>query len=182
MPGTTLSVVRADIADLAVDAICTSTNPRLSLFEGTGGAVSEKGGWQIKRACEALLEQERERTGSSALRVGSVRVTTAGSLRARMVIHCVSSDSAHRSSKEIIVACVVNALVTARNEGCRSIAMPVFASGHAAFRFDDAVNAMGEAIRDTSNAPDEIVVAVLDEQKVDSVRRILSEAVGAVVA
>jgi len=178
MPETTLRVVRGDIADLVVDAICTSTNPRLSLFEGTGGAVAEKGGWEIKRECEALLEQEQERTGSAALRVGSVRVTSAGSLRARIVIHCVASDSAHRSSREIIMACVANALATARKEGCRSIAMPVFATGHAAFRFDDAVDAMGEAIRERTDGLREIVVAVMDDGKVDSVRRTLSAIAG----
>ena len=176
-----LNVIRSDIASVRADAICTSTNPRLSLYEGTGGAVRERGGWEIKRACEALLEEERDSTGRQELSVGAVRVTTPGSLPAKVVLHCVASDMLHRSSKEIISACVGNAIVRARQEGCASIAMPVFATGHAAFRFESAVEAMAEAIRDAPAGIEEITIALLDEERVEDVRRILEQVAGLAV-
>jgi O-acetyl-ADP-ribose deacetylase (regulator of RNase III) len=176
-----ITIREASIADIRADALCTSTNPRLSLYEGTGGAVREKGGWAIKRACEAILEAELERTGQRELRVGSVHVTTAGTLPATIVIHCVASDAFHRSSKEIIAACVSNALVRAEQRGCDSVAMPVFGTGHAAFRFESAVEAMAMAIFESSVRLDELSIALIDPERLADVRRIFEDAgVGAV--
>src|SRR6185503_1161355 len=97
---------------------------RLSLMMGTGGSVREHGGFEILRACEAIVEDHRP------LPAGSAWVTTAGALRYWMVIHCVASDTSHHSSPAIISTCVVNAITSAEEAQCRSIAMPVFASGH----------------------------------------------------
>lgn len=166
-------VVHASIADVRADAICTSTNPRLSLFEGTGGAVSERGGWEIKRACEQILAEHERATGSPTLNVGAVRGTEPGRLPAKVVLHCVASDRAHRSSKEIVAACVGNAIAIARSHECSTVAMPVFATGHAAFRFETAVEAMAEALRDAPWKPDEVTIAVVDPDRVNDVRRIL---------
>jgi len=173
-----IRVVRANLAEVRADAICTSTNPRLSLHEGTGGAVAERGGWEIKRACEALLDAEKDRTGVGCLRVGSVRVTTAGNLAAKIVIHCVASDEWHRSSKEIISACAANALAVACRQGCDSIAMPVFATGHAAFRFEDAAEAMAEAVRESDKGVRTIMIATLDGDRLQDVRRVFERAAG----
>ncbi|HEY0592250.1 MAG TPA: macro domain-containing protein, partial [Thermoanaerobaculia bacterium] len=99
-----VSVLANDIAAARADAICTSTNPRLSLFSGTGGAVRAKGGWEIKRACEAILDREAAASGKRVLPLGSAHVTTAGSLAAKIAIHCVASNASHRSSEAVIRA------------------------------------------------------------------------------
>lgn len=175
----TLRLCRANIAEVRADAICTSTNPRLSLSEGTGGAVAERAGWQIKRACEEILEQERARTGSGQLSVGSVRVTTAGQLPSKVLIHCVASDAFHRSSREIIAACVRNALITARDQGCESIAMPVFATGHAGFRFETAAETMAEAISSSGVTMARITIAVLGEDRLEVATRVFGGSIDA---
>lgn len=166
-------VVRGNIADLRAEVLCSSTNPRLSLYEGTGGDLREKGGWAIKRECEAILEAETQRTGQSDLRVGSAHLTNAGELPAKIIIHCVASDPFHRSSRAIIASCVGNALAIAHNEGCRSIAMPVFATGHAAFRFESAIDAMAEAIVSSQVKLEEVSIALLDHERIEDVRRAL---------
>ena len=61
-----VSIFAGDITDAPADAICTSTNPRLSLMMGTGGAVRERGGFGVLRECEAIV------AGSPPLRAGSV--------------------------------------------------------------------------------------------------------------
>src|SRR5512140_2763603 len=121
-----VSVVLGDIAEAPADAICTSTNPRLSLMMGTGGSVREKGGFEILRAAEALVEAEFQRTGRGQLRIGGAYPTPASPLPYRMVIHCIASDAAHQSSSEVVKACVRNALAIAGEAGCGSVAMPVF--------------------------------------------------------
>lgn len=168
-----VSIIIGDIADAPAEALCTSTNPRLSLAMGTGASVLERGGWQVKRECESQLQS----AGKDALPVGSVHATTAGALPAKVVFHCVASNAAHKSSAAVIAACVENALALASHGGCSSIAMPVFASGHAHFPFDRAVEAMATALAHATVVVDDVMIVVGDEASAASALRVLREVV-----
>lgn len=168
-----VSIFVGDIVDAPAEAVCTSTNPRLSLMMGTGAAVREKGGFEILRACEDLIEAESQKTGKKFLRTGSAHVTTAGKLPYKAVIHCVASDTSHISSPDVVRTCAKNALAAAEQAGCRSVAMPLFATGHARVKFDRAVRAMAEAIRDSATSLEEVMVVVLERERAEEVRRII---------
>jgi O-acetyl-ADP-ribose deacetylase (regulator of RNase III) len=155
-----------DIADVEADAICSSTNPRLSLMMGTGAALRERGGHEILRACEVIVRRE------GTLPPGSARVTPAGSLRSRGVIHCVASDQRHRTSEEIVAACVRNALECAERHGYRTVAMPVFASGHARMKFRRALETMAVAARE---AQAEVIFVIHDEDDLPIARSVLGD-------
>jgi len=164
------SIFAGDIADAEADALCTSTNPRLSLMMGTGASVRSRGGPVISRACEAIVAKEGQLTA------GSAHATTAGSLPHKIVIHCVASDAAHRSSTEIIRLCVRNAVRLAIDAGCTSMAMPILATGHAHLRFDDAVQAIAEELR---GAPlERVVLVVNDPDRAGEVRAIVQRVLG----
>ncbi len=155
-----VSVFVGDITDAPADAICTSTNARLSLMMGTGGSVRERGGFEVLRACEQLLAQ----SGRTTLGVGTAHLTTAGKLPFMAVIHCIASDPVtHLSSADIVRACVKNALAHADAIGCARLAMPVFATGHAHLRFDRALEAMAAALREMPTNVEEVVVVVNDQ-------------------
>lgn len=162
------SIFAGDIADVEAEAICTSTNPRLSLMMGTGAAVRGRGGYEILRACEEIERRE------GPLPPGSAWPTTAGSLAARVVIHCVASDAQHRSSEAIVESCVRNALDCAARIGCRSVAMPVFATGHAHLNFRRAVESMARALSTTAA---HVIFVVRDEEDVEIVREVLGRQV-----
>lgn len=168
-----LSLFTGDITEAAAEAVCTSTNPRLTLMMGTGGAVRDRGGWDVLRAAEKIVADEEARTGRKALPAGSAWTTTAGTLPFKAIIHCVASSSTHLSSAEVIRSCVKNALRRAEEAGCATVAMPVFATGHARFRFDRAVAAMAAALRDTPTAVREVIIVVADEGKAAIVRKVL---------
>jgi O-acetyl-ADP-ribose deacetylase (regulator of RNase III) len=168
-----ISIFVGDIVDVPAEAVCTSTNPRLSLMMGTGAAVREKGGFEILRACEELIEVESRKSGNKFLRAGSAHVTVAGKLPFKAVIHCVASDASHLSSSDIVRTCAKNALIAADHASCRSVAMPVFASGHARVKFDRAVQAMAEAIRDSQTSVEEVAIVVLERERAEEVRRIV---------
>ena len=163
-----ISIFAGDITDAPADAICTSTNPRLSLVMGTGGAVRERGGFAVLRECEAIV------AANAPLRAGSVYVTSAGALPYRKVIHCVASDANHNSSAAIIRACVSGALAAADREGIARLAMPVFATGHAHFRFREALATMGEALRSASTNVAEVVVVVDEADRAEAAAEIIS--------
>jgi O-acetyl-ADP-ribose deacetylase (regulator of RNase III) len=170
-----VSVFTGDIAEAPADAICTSTNPRLSLMMGTGGSVREKGGFAILRECEAILEAETTRSGRDRMPVGSVWVTGSGDLPHEAVIHCVASDARARSSAAVIRSCVEKSIATAIEKGFTSVAMPVFATGHAHFPFESSVASIAEALASGPAGLDEVIVVVLDEAAAASALKVLRQ-------
>lgn len=168
-----VSIFLGDISLAAADAVCTSTNPRLSLVMGTGAAIRERGGHEILRECEAIVGRE-----GPQLPAGSAHVTTAGSLPHQIVIHCVASDTSHRSSEEIVRACVTNALAAADAARCRSVAMPVFGAGHAHMKFERSLSVIAETARDAATSVEEVVLVILDPERVEEARRIASSVFG----
>lgn len=170
-----LSVFLGDIADATADAICTSTNPRLSLVMGTGASVRARGGPAVSRACEALL------AGRPALPAGTVFTTTAGSLPHKLAIHCVASTTAHRSSTAIVRSCVRQVLAHADAAQCASIALPVLGTGHARLPFAEAVRAMASIVIGAGTRVRQIIFVTDDEERVDELRAILQEMAGSPV-
>jgi O-acetyl-ADP-ribose deacetylase (regulator of RNase III) len=164
-----ISIFQGDLTDAPADAICTSTNPRLSLMMGTGGAVRERGGFEVLRACEEIADGKR-------LAPGTVHATTAGALPYKIAIHCVASNEMHLTSNTIIEACVRNALACAAEHGCASVVMPVFGTGHARFKFDQALAAMIEALRTAPNTVARVLIAINDPARAESARRVLRDA------
>lgn len=161
-----VSIFIGDIADAPAEGLCTSTNPRLSLVMGTGAAIRERGGFSIARECETIV-------GNTPLPVGSAHVTGAGDLPAKAIIHCVASDVHHRSSAAIVRACVINALQRADEKGCRMVAMPVFATGHAHVSFAKALQAMREALDAANTNVEQVVVVVQDPDREEETRHVL---------
>jgi O-acetyl-ADP-ribose deacetylase (regulator of RNase III) len=94
-----------------------------------------------------------------------------------MIIHCVASDAGHRSSAAIIRDCVVNALALADAAGCESIALPVFGTGHARFKFDDAVRLMAETLRDQVTAVHHAFVVVYDAERAGAALRVVQSVI-----
>jgi O-acetyl-ADP-ribose deacetylase len=170
-----VTIFVGDLADTPAEALCTSTNPRLSLFMGTGATVRHAGGFEILRACEAII------SAKGALPAGSAHATPAGSLPCKAIIHCVASDISHRSSPAIVSACVVNALQRAADMHCESIAMPIFASGHAHLDFSKAVAVMCDAIRQSSTKIAHIFIVIYDHSREDATRRAILEHLPAAV-
>lgn len=140
---------------------------------GTGGAVRERGGWEIMRACEAILALEMQRSGRRELPLASAHATTAGALDCKVLIHCVASGAQHASSAAVVRRCVENALLRAQDQGCRTVAMPLFGTGHARLKIETAVDAMLDALLE-SKAPIERVQIVVDNaEKANAARAIL---------
>ncbi len=143
---------------------------------GTGAAVRGRGGFGILRACEEIVRT------LGALPAGSVHGTTAGTLPHKLIIHCVASDGRHHSSDAIIQACVRNALACAEAAGCRSVAMPVFASGHARVKLTHALAVMARAVRASSSAIDHVVFVIHDPDQANEAQVIVSGVMGGEVA
>lgn len=170
-----VSLFIGDIAETVADAVCTSTNPRLSLMMGTGASIRGRGGYEILRQCEAIVA-----AAGGELPVGSVHVTTAGSLLHKIAIHCVASGSDHRSSDEIIRRCVSAALEAASSRACTSVAMPLFGAGHARIPFARSLTAILTALRVARTSVKQVTIAVQDRDREDEARTMIEKEFGRV--
>ena len=166
------SIFAGDIADAPADALCTSTNPRLSLMMGTGAAIRRRGGPAVMRACEALL------VGNKSLPPGTAHPTTAGALPNKVAIHCIASDAAHRSSEAIVRSCMASALACAHALGCTSVAAPIFGTGHARLAFSTAASAMVRSAIETPSSVEHLIFVTNDDENADPLRAILENATG----
>ncbi|QSX29801.1 O-acetyl-ADP-ribose deacetylase [Shewanella cyperi] len=123
MPG--IQIIEGDITSARVDAIVNAANSRLLSGGGVDGAIHRAAGPALLEACRQLPEHNGIRCP-----VGEARITAAGKLAARYVIHTVgpiySADtdpaghlaSAYRSSLRLALA-----------HGCMSVALPAISCG-----------------------------------------------------
>ena len=166
------SIFVGDIADADADALCTSTNPHLSLVMGTGAAVRARGGFEILRACEAIVAEQ------GLLPAGSVHRTTAGSLPHQGIIHCVASDDRHHSSDAIIASCVTGSLRIAAEAGWKSIAMPLFATGHARVKITRSIEVMARTASESGAAVERLLFVIHDRDHAEPARTLLRSIFG----
>jgi O-acetyl-ADP-ribose deacetylase len=174
VPAVKISIFVGDLCDAPAEALCTSTNPRLSLYMGTGGSVRARGGFTILRSCEAIVDAEFLRSGNRHLPAGSAHVTTAGELKAKVIIHCVASNVRHQSSPEIVRACVTNALLRAGEAGCTTVAFPVFASGHAGLKFDQSLRVIVQELR-AAGSIEHACIVFNDPDRIDTALAVIRE-------
>jgi O-acetyl-ADP-ribose deacetylase (regulator of RNase III) len=127
-----VELLLGNLVEQSADALVNAANTRLSGGGGVDGAIHRAAGKALRAECEQLAAYEQGRRYPT----GQVRVTGAGNLDARFVIHAVGpfynsryADKAERQLREAHV----NALAAAAERGCRSIALPAISTG--AYRF-----------------------------------------------
>lgn len=117
-----ISVIRADITTLAVDAIVNAANSRLIPGGGVDGAINRAAGPELSRAMTAI----------GRCPTGEAVVTPAFKLNARHVIHTVAPVFVQHEEAEVwrlLGSCYRNALALAREHEARSIAFPSLGTG-----------------------------------------------------
>lgn len=115
----TMRLVKGDITRREVDAIVNAANSSLQHGGGVAGAIVRAGG--------DIIQQESDRIGHTP--VGTAVSSTAGSLRARRVIHAVGPRMGEGGEDEKLRSAVRAVLNLARDEGLRSVSMPAISSG-----------------------------------------------------
>jgi O-acetyl-ADP-ribose deacetylase (regulator of RNase III) len=127
-----IEVVAGNLVEQQVEAIVNAANTRLSGGGGVDGALHRAAGPALREECARLPADERGRRCPT----GQVRVTGAGALPARFVLHAVgpfyNSRYAEKAERQLREA-YGNALAAAAAHGCRSVALPALSTG--AYRF-----------------------------------------------
>jgi O-acetyl-ADP-ribose deacetylase (regulator of RNase III) len=120
-----IEIIKGNITVLNVDAIVNAANSGLLGGGGVDGAIHRAGGAQILEDCKAI------RAKQGKLPTGEAVITRAGNLPAGYVIHTVGPVWGGGSHGENIKLgnCYQNALQSAVNNGCKTIAFPNISTG-----------------------------------------------------
>lgn len=134
-----IEVVRGDITKENLDAIVNAANSSLLGGGGVDGAIHSAGGAKILEECRRL--------GGCA--TGDAKITTAGNLPARFVIHTVGP--VYRDGKageaELLASCFRQSIEVAEEHGLRSLAFPAISCGVYGYPISQAAPIAIESVR-----------------------------------
>ena len=114
-----LRAIEGDLTEASVDAIVNAANSHLRHGGGVAGAIVRKGG--------RVIQDQSDRVGF--VPVGQCAVTSAGSLKARYVIHTVGPQWGEGDEESKLRSAVRNTLKTAEERGFITVAMPAISGG-----------------------------------------------------
>jgi O-acetyl-ADP-ribose deacetylase len=137
--GQEIDVVRADITQLAVDAIVNAANTSLLGGGGVDGAIHRAAGPELVKACRPL----------GGCPTGSAKITPGFRLPARFVVHAVGPvwRGGNAGEDALLASCYQAALRLAEDRGLCSIAFPAISCGVYGFPIERAAGIAVQAVR-----------------------------------
>lgn len=120
-----ISLVQGDITTAHVDAIVNAANPRMLGGGGVDGAIHRAAGPALINACYAVDDVDGIRCP-----FGDARITEAGNLNARYVIHAVGPIyDKFADPKAVLESAYQRSLDLALANHCQSVALPAISCG-----------------------------------------------------
>lgn len=177
--GATVEAVQADITSLEVDAVVNAANRQLNHGGGLAAAIRKAGGPVIQEESDAWAREH------GPLTEGVAAVTTAGDMPARWVIHTAGPvyEAGSDHNEPLLRTAVRAALGAAREQGARSLALPIISAGVYGYPRAEASVVIASAVvaylREHQGAFDSVRLVGYDQGGAADLRAGLGAAVGA---
>jgi len=159
--GTEIKIVQTDITELKVDAIVNAANNKLVMGGGVAGAIKKKGGRSI----------EEEAMKKGPIEIGQAAFTSAGSLKAKYVIHAATMAMDFKTDEIKIRNSARNALRVAEELKIKSIAFPALGCGVGGFPLLASAKIMAQEvfrhIKEEKSNLKEIIFCLYDKEAFD---------------
>lgn len=156
---TKISIVQGDITKLKVDAIVNAANNSLLGGGGVDGAIHRAGGIEILEECRKI----------GGCPTGEARITTAGKMISRYVIHTVGPiyRGGNNNESELLYNAYFNSLQLARDYEVDTIAFPSISTGVYRYPKEEACEIAIRAVMDFIDENNKIkeVIFVLFSEK-----------------
>jgi len=156
-----IRLVKGDITKLEADAIVNAANSWLKHGGGVAGAIVREGGRIIQEESDRIVREK------GPIKVGESVYTSAGSLKARYVIHTVGPRMGEGNEDEKLKNAVLNSLRLAEQLGLNSIVFPAISTGVFGYPKDRCAQVMLRTIKDyvlSEGKLKEIMVCLYDEE------------------
>ncbi|WP_077367240.1 O-acetyl-ADP-ribose deacetylase [Anaerosalibacter sp. Marseille-P3206] len=135
-----IKIVKGDITVQKVDAIVNAANSTLLGGGGVDGAIHKAGGPEILEQCKRI----------GGCPTGEARITTAGKMASKYVIHTVGPIYKNGKNREgeLLYNAYYNSLILAREYNLKSIAFPSISTGAYGYPIKEAAEIAIEAVID----------------------------------
>jgi O-acetyl-ADP-ribose deacetylase (regulator of RNase III)/ADP-ribose pyrophosphatase YjhB (NUDIX family) len=158
---TEIKIISGDITELEVDAIVNAANNKLVMGGGVAGAIKKKGG--------KIIEEEAVKKGP--IKIGEAVATSAGSLKAKYVIHAATMGLDFQTDETKIRDSCRNALKVAEELKIKSIAFPALGCGVGGFPLLATAKIMAQEvfrhIREDDSNLKEVIFCLYDKEAFD---------------
>ncbi|XP_051973987.1 protein mono-ADP-ribosyltransferase PARP14-like isoform X2 [Xyrauchen texanus] len=146
MPGSvTVTVRKADICKLNVDAVVNAANEDLKHIGGVALALLQAAGPHLQQCCDLYTKE------NGSLKPGDAIITDAGQLPCKYVVHAVGprfSDSDKPTAVQRLRCAVRESLNKASGKNCSSIAVPTISSGIFGFPLELCTETIAKEVHD----------------------------------
>lgn len=136
---TKISIIKGDITEIDREAIVNAANNTLLGGGGVDGAIHKRGGKTILEQCKKI----------GGCPTGEARITTAGDLPSKYVIHTVGPIyKGTDRDREILYSAYYNSLKLAKEYDLKTIAFPSISTGAYGYPIREAVEIAAKAVLD----------------------------------
>jgi O-acetyl-ADP-ribose deacetylase (regulator of RNase III) len=159
-----LQLMRGDITQVPVDAICNAANSQLAGGGGVDGAIHRAAGPALRRELDEIIQRQQQ------CATGSAVATSAGSLPAKWVFHAVGPvyRDGESGEAELLRSAYRACLSLAEEKGAEYISFPSISTGvygypvHEAARI--ALTEVVAALREEGRKLKRVVFVLFDDR------------------
>ncbi|GAB3112004.1 O-acetyl-ADP-ribose deacetylase [Aestuariicella hydrocarbonica] len=158
--GNNIEIKVGDITTADVDVIVNAANEKMLGGGGVDGAIHRAAGPELLAACRKVTPVDGVRCPT-----GQARITPAGQLKAKFVIHTVGPQyHYHRHPEALLASCYRHSLDLALEHDCSTIAFPAISCGVYGYPLKEAADIACKVCHAEKYQGLEIVFYLFDQQ------------------